>query len=67
MRQHVRQRARQPVLDRPGAVYSPARASYGDAPMRWTVEHVVILVGYRSRYPYDPSRRVPGPEVMAKL
>ena len=28
----------------------------------WTVEHVVIPVGYRSRYPYDPSGRIPGPE-----
>lgn len=28
----------------------------------WTVEHVVIPVDYRSRYPYDPSGRIPGPE-----
>src|SRR5438128_10238324 len=28
----------------------------------WTVEHVVIPVGYRSRYPYEPSGRIPGPE-----
>jgi len=28
----------------------------------WTVEHVVIPVGYRSAYPYDPSGRIPGPE-----
>jgi probable F420-dependent oxidoreductase len=28
----------------------------------WTVEHVVIPVGYRSKYPYDPSGRIPGPE-----
>jgi probable F420-dependent oxidoreductase len=28
----------------------------------WTVEHVVIPVAYRSRYPYDPSGRIPGPE-----
>jgi probable F420-dependent oxidoreductase len=28
----------------------------------WTVEHVVIPVGYKSKYPYDPSGRIPGPE-----
>jgi len=28
----------------------------------WTIEHVVIPVGYRSRYPYDPSGRIPAPE-----
>jgi probable F420-dependent oxidoreductase len=28
----------------------------------WTVEHVVIPVGYRSTYPYDPSGRIPMPE-----
>jgi probable F420-dependent oxidoreductase len=28
----------------------------------WTVEHVVVPVGYRSRYPYSESGRMPGPE-----
>ena len=28
----------------------------------WTVEHVVIPVGYQSKYPYDPSGKIPGPE-----
>lgn len=28
----------------------------------WTVEHVVIPVGYRSVYPYSPSGKIPGPE-----
>ena len=28
----------------------------------WTVEHVVIPVGYESRYPYDPSGKIPAPE-----
>jgi len=28
----------------------------------WTVEHVVIPVGYESKYPYDPSGKIPGPE-----
>jgi len=28
----------------------------------WVVEHVVIPVGYRSRYPYDPSGRIPAPD-----
>jgi probable F420-dependent oxidoreductase len=30
----------------------------------WTVEHVVIPVGYESRYPYDPSGKIPAPEQM---
>jgi probable F420-dependent oxidoreductase len=28
----------------------------------WTVEHVVIPVGYQSIYPYNPSGKIPGPE-----
>ncbi len=28
----------------------------------WAVEHVVIPVGYKSAYPYDPSGRMPAPE-----
>jgi len=28
----------------------------------WTVEHVVIPVGYRSPYPYSPSGKIPGAE-----
>lgn len=28
----------------------------------WSVEHVVIPVGYRSTYPYDPSGKIPAPE-----
>ena len=30
----------------------------------WTVEHVVIPVGYKSTYPYDPSGKIPAPEQM---
>src|SRR5438093_5279130 len=30
----------------------------------WTIEHVVIPVGYKSRYPYDPSGRIPAPDNM---
>ena len=30
----------------------------------WTVEHVVIPVGYKSTYPYDPSGKIPAPETM---
>jgi probable F420-dependent oxidoreductase len=26
----------------------------------WTVEHVVVPVGYESPYPYDPSGKMPG-------
>jgi probable F420-dependent oxidoreductase len=28
----------------------------------WTVEHVVVPVGYQSEYPYSPSGRMPGDE-----
>ncbi len=28
----------------------------------WTVEHVVIPLGYASTYPYDPSGKIPAPE-----
>lgn len=28
----------------------------------WTVDHVVVPRGYRSRYPYDPSGRIPSGE-----
>ena len=31
----------------------------------WTVEHVVVPVGYESEYPYSPSGRMPGPESAA--
>src|SRR5262249_49833538 len=30
----------------------------------WAVEHVVIPVGYKSTYPYDPSGKIPAPEQM---
>jgi len=30
----------------------------------WTIEHVVIPVGYKSTYPYDPSGKIPVPEQM---
>jgi len=30
----------------------------------WTVEHVVIPVGYGSTYPYDPSGKIPAPDQM---
>ena len=28
----------------------------------WTVEHVVIPVGYESKYPYSPEGKMPGPD-----
>jgi probable F420-dependent oxidoreductase len=28
----------------------------------WTVEHVVVPAGYESRYPYDPSGKMPAPD-----
>jgi probable F420-dependent oxidoreductase len=31
----------------------------------WTVEHVVVPVGYQSRYPYSQDGRMPGPESSA--
>jgi len=30
----------------------------------WTIEHVVVPVGYKSTYPYDPSGKMPAPEQM---
>lgn len=30
----------------------------------WAVEHVAVPVGYESKYPYDPSGRMPAPEQM---
>lgn len=30
----------------------------------WTVEHVVIPVGYKSTYPYDKSGKIPAPDQM---
>ncbi len=30
----------------------------------WAIEHVVIPVGYKSTYPYDPSGKIPAPEQM---
>jgi probable F420-dependent oxidoreductase len=30
----------------------------------WTVEHVLIPVGYQSEYPYDPSGKMPAPDDM---
>lgn len=30
----------------------------------WTVEHVVVPVGYQSTYPYDPSGKMPAPPEM---
>ncbi len=31
----------------------------------WTVEHVVVPVGYHATYPYDPSGKIPIPNDMA--
>lgn len=31
----------------------------------WSVEHVVVPVGYKSAYPYDKSGKLPGPNDMA--
>jgi probable F420-dependent oxidoreductase len=33
----------------------------------WTVEHVVIPVGYKSTYPYDPSGKIPAPAYAAAV
>jgi probable F420-dependent oxidoreductase len=30
----------------------------------WTVEHVLVPVGYQSTYPYDPSGKMPAPDTM---
>ena len=31
----------------------------------WTVEHVVVPVGYESEYPYSPTGKMPGDETAA--
>jgi probable F420-dependent oxidoreductase len=51
------------VLGTPEAAVHLARtAEAAGIESLWTVEHVVVPVGYRSRYPYSPSGRMPGNE-----
>jgi alkanesulfonate monooxygenase SsuD/methylene tetrahydromethanopterin reductase-like flavin-dependent oxidoreductase (luciferase family) len=30
----------------------------------WSVEHVVVPIGYESEYPYDKSGKIPGGELL---
>lgn len=47
----------------PGGLAALARsAEAAGIESLWTVEHVAVPVGYRSRYPYSPDGRMPGPE-----
>lgn len=43
-----------------GAVALAQAAEAGGFETLWTVEHVVVPSGYRSRYPYDPSGKMAG-------
>ncbi|GIU85150.1 MAG: LLM class F420-dependent oxidoreductase [Acidimicrobiales bacterium] len=48
---------------RPEAAVALARAAEAHGfESLWTVEHVVVPRGYSSRYPYDPSGRMPAPD-----
>jgi probable F420-dependent oxidoreductase len=51
-----------PGVDPEGAVAIATRAEEVGFESLWTVEHVVVPGGYVSRYPYDPSGRMPGGE-----
>ncbi len=47
----------------PGQALRLARAAEGAGfESIWTVDHVVVPGGYRSKYPYDPSGRLPSGE-----
>ncbi len=49
-----------PAADPDAAVAFARAAEAAGFESLWTVEHVVVPAGYRSRYPYDPSGRMPG-------
>jgi probable F420-dependent oxidoreductase len=51
-----------PFADPDGAVGFALAAEAAGFDSVWTVEHVVVPAGYESRYPYDRSGRMPGPE-----
>ncbi len=51
------------VIGHPDAAVAMARAAEDvGIESLWTVEHVVVPVGYESRYPYSPTGKMPGNE-----
>jgi probable F420-dependent oxidoreductase len=51
-----------PYVDPEAAHALARRAERAGFESLWTVDHVVVPAGYRSRYPYDPSGRLPSGE-----
>lgn len=51
-----------PFVEPDAAVRLAAAAESAGFESIWTVDHVVVPFGYRSRYPYDPSGRLPSGE-----
>ena len=54
-----------PFSDGPTAAAMAQAAEAAGFESLWTVEHVVVPSGYESRYPYDPSGKMPGGEEFA--
>lgn len=51
-----------PYAEPDAAVRLARRAESAGFESIWTVDHVVVPAGYQSRYPYDPSGRLPSGE-----
>ncbi len=49
-----------PLSDPTLAVATARAAEAAGFESLWTVEHVLVPVGYESEYPYDPSGKIPG-------
>jgi probable F420-dependent oxidoreductase len=49
-----------PYVQPDGAVALARAAEAAGFDSLWTVEHVLVPVGYESEYPYDPSGKMPG-------
>ncbi len=54
-----------PFAEGAGALAMARAAEESGFESIWTVEHVVVPSGYDSRYPYDPSGKMPGGEEFA--
>ncbi len=51
-----------PMTHPEGAIGIAQAAEDAGIESLWTVEHVLVPVGYESAYPYSPKGRMPGPE-----
>ncbi|MCG8589543.1 MAG: LLM class F420-dependent oxidoreductase [Proteobacteria bacterium] len=51
-----------PFTEPPGLVRLAQAAENAGLESLWTVEHVLVPVGYQSTYPYSAEGRMPGPE-----